>query len=144
TFIGLLGVLPHPLVHASFGHLLVNTVPLAILGGLIALRGPGELLELSVFVALAEGTVLWLFGHSGAVYVGASGLIVGYFGYLLARGWYERTPGSIVMAVAVLIVYGGLIWSVLPTHTAVAWESHLLGLLAGVLAARLEFRRPSR
>ena len=80
TLVGLIGVLVHPVLHASFGHLLVNTVPFAVLGGLVAMRGRDEFLELSLFVALVEGVALWLFGRSGAIYVGVSGLIFGYFG----------------------------------------------------------------
>ena len=143
TLIGLVGIPLHPVLHASFGHLLVNTFPFAVLGGLVAVRGVGEFLELSLFVVLVEGAILWLFGRSGAVYLGASGLVFGYFGYLVARGWYERATLSALVSVVVLLVYSGLIWGILPVRAAVAWESHLLGLVAGILAARLAFGRSS-
>ncbi len=71
-----------------------------------------------------------------AVHIGASGLVFGYFGYLVARGWYERKLGSILLAIAVIILYGGLILGVLPARGLVSWEGHLFGLIAGVLAAR--------
>ena len=78
---------------------------------------------------------MWLLGRS-AVHIGASGLVFGYFGYLVARGWYERRLGSILLAIAVIILYGGLILGVLPARGLVSWEAHLFGLIAGVLAAR--------
>ena len=36
---GLPGILTAPLVHASLAHLLANTAPLLILGGMVAIRG---------------------------------------------------------------------------------------------------------
>ena len=78
---------------------------------------------------------MWLLGRS-AVHIGASGLVFGYFGYLVARGWYERRFGSILLAIVVIILYGGLILGVLPARGLVSWEAHLFGLIAGVLAAR--------
>ena len=64
----------------------------------------------------------------------------GYFGYLVARGWYDRRVVSILIAVVVMVVYGGLIFGVLPTGGRVSWEGHLTGLIAGVLVAR--FAKP--
>jgi len=71
-----------------------------------------------------------------ALHIGASGLVFGYFGYLVARGWYERRLGSILLAVVVIVLYGGLIVGVLPARGLVSWEAHLFGLIAGILAAR--------
>jgi membrane associated rhomboid family serine protease len=69
--------------------------------------------------------------------VGASGLIFGYFGFLIARSWYERSVSSILIAVITIVLYGGILWGLLPTQTGVSWEVHLFGLLGGILAARL-------
>ena len=63
--------------------------------------------------------------------------VFGYFGYLVAAGWYDRKLGSILVAFAVIVLYGGLVVGVLPTVGFVSWEAHLFGLVAGVLAARL-------
>ena len=79
---------------------------------------------------------VWLMGRP-AIHVGASGLVFGYFGYLVASGWYDRKPGTILAAIAAVVLYGGLIFGVLPTQSFVSWEAHLFGLIAGVVAARL-------
>ena len=81
------------------------------------------------------GAGVWALGRP-AIHIGASGLVFGYFGYLVARGWYERKLGSILIAIAVIILYGGLIAGVIPARSLVSWEAHLFGLIAGVLAAR--------
>ena len=132
---GLAGIPLAPFLHGSFGHVISNSIPFLVLGGLIAFRGRQVLLRVSFIVIGVGGSGVWLLGRS-AVHIGASGLVFGYFGYLVARGWYERRLGSILLAIAVIILYGGLILGVLPSRGLVSWEAHLFGLIAGVLAAR--------
>ena len=134
---GLIGVPFSPFIHGSASHTLVNTVPFLVLGGLVALRGMRAFVSVSVFVILCGGAVVWLFGRA-SYHIGASGLIFGYFGYLVARGWYERSTGAILTALLALFLYGGLVWGVLPSRSFISWEGHLFGMLAGVLAARLQ------
>ena len=136
TEIGLRGIPLSPFLHGSFNHVLSNTIPFLILGGLVAFRGSQKLIGVSLFIIGVGGTGVWLLGRP-AFHVGASGLVFGYFGYLVAAGWYDRKLGSILAAFAVIVLYGGLVVVVLPTVGFVSWEAHLFGLIAGVLAARL-------
>ncbi len=136
---GLIGIPLSPILHGSFNHVLSNTIPFLVLGGLVGLRGGQKLVGISLFIIVAGGAGVWLLGRP-AIHVGASGLVFGYFGYLLAGGWYDRRPLSIIVAVAVFFLYGGLLFGVLPTVGFVSWEGHLFGLIAGVSAARM-FRR---
>lgn len=132
---GLLGVLTAPLVHGSFAHLAANTGPLLILGGMVAARGAAYYVTTTFAVAVLGGLGLWALGRNAA-HVGASGLVFGYFGLLVARGYYERSPRSIAAAAVVVVVYGGMLAGVLPRGDHVSWEAHLFGLLAGGLCAR--------
>ena len=134
--VSLRGILLAPLLHGSFSHLMSNTFPLLLLGGFVTLRGTKTLVGLSLFVVVLGGLLVWLVGRP-AIHIGASGLVFGYFGYLVAQGWYERSFVSIAVAVAVLLLYGGIIFGVLPQAGFISWEGHLFGLLAGVLAARM-------
>ncbi len=134
-FDGLSGVLGAPLVHGSFAHLAANTVPLLILGGLVAIRGVAYYVKATLAIVVLGGLGLWLFGRSTA-HVGASGLIFGYFGFLVARAYYERSLPSVVVAILVVVVYGGMIAGLLPQDEQISWEGHLFGLLAGGLCAR--------
>jgi len=68
-------------------------------------------------------------------------LIFGYFGLLVARGYYERSLQSIAVAIVVVVVYGGMVAGVLPRGDQVSWEAHLFGLLAGGLCARAALGR---
>lgn len=139
---GLPGILGAPLVHGSFAHLLANTFPLLVLGGMVAMRGAGYYLATTFPLVVFGGTGLWLAGRNAA-HIGASGLLFGYFGFLVARGYYERRPGSIAVSILVVAVYGGMIVGILPRDDHVSWEAHLFGLLAGILYARA-FRRRRR
>ncbi|MCP3918908.1 MAG: rhomboid family intramembrane serine protease [bacterium] len=133
--VGLRGIAFAPFLHADVEHLALNSVPLAILGWLVLLRGTGVFLRVSVSIAVLSGLGVWCFGRM-SYHIGASGLILGYFGYLVARGFYERSWGALLVAIVTAALYGGMVTSVFPSHPGVSWESHLFGLLAGVAAAR--------
>ena len=130
------GILLSPLLHGSFSHLMSNTFPLLLLGGFVTIRGAKTLIGVSLLVIVLGGLLVWIVGRP-AVHIGASGLVFGYFGFLVAQGWYERSIVSIVVAVGVLLLYGGIIFGVLPQSGFISWEGHLFGLIAGVLAARM-------
>ena len=137
TMEGLRGIPLSPLLHGDFGHLLSNTMPLLILGGLIAVRGRSNFLLVTVFIILAGGAGVWVAGRS-VLHIGASGLVFGYFGYLAARGVYERSILSIVVALAVIGVFGGgMLFGIWPVGARVSWEGHLCGLIAGIVAVWL-------
>lgn len=140
---GLEGIVFAPFIHGSFEHIAANTLPLLILGFLAAVRGTGRFLGASVIIILVSGVGVWLTAAPGSVTVGASGLILGYFGYLLARGLFDHALADIAIAVAVAIFYGTLIFAVLPAAEGVSWQAHLFGLIGGVIAAWIQ-RRPRR
>ncbi|MGH3318752.1 MAG: rhomboid family intramembrane serine protease [Streptosporangiaceae bacterium] len=126
-----------PFLHAGFVHLMANTIPLLVLGFLTALRGVGRLATVSLIVIVVGGAGVWLIAPPNTVTLGASILIFGYFGYLLARGIIDRRPGDIVVAVVVALLYGTMIFGILPGHPGVSWQGHMFGLIGGVLAAWL-------
>ena len=87
TLPGLAGIPLWPLLHGGFGHVLVNTGPFVVLGGLVILRGTRVFIRVSLCVLLVGGFLVWAVGRP-AYHIGASGIVFGYFGCLIARGWY--------------------------------------------------------
>ena len=138
-FDSLIGILGMPFVHGSWWHLISNTMPLLILGGIVMLRGVGYFGAVTFMTMLLGGILLWCFGRNAA-HIGASALAFGYLGFLVARGFYERSWQSIGVAALVVFLYGGMIWGVVPRDDGVSWEGHLFGLLAGMVVARAGFR----
>lgn len=139
---GLDGIVLMPLLHGSIGHALSNSLPLAVLGGLLALTARNKLVPATAIIVALGGIGVWVFGQPG-LHVGASGLIFGWFGFLVARGVVDRRPVPILVAVGVVLAYGAMIWGVLPGQPGVSWESHLFGAAAGVAAAILLRTQPS-
>lgn len=137
SFWGLFGILFAPLLHGSFTHLISNTVPLVVLGALIMQRKKRDLLTVSVLSALVGGLGIWLIAPAASVHIGASILVFGYLGYMLFRGYFERRLWPILGSVAVLLLYGGALFGVLPGRAGISWQGHLFGLLGGILAAKL-------
>jgi membrane associated rhomboid family serine protease len=140
---GLWGIIAAPFLHAGIAHLLANTVPFLVLGWLVALRGLRELGLVTLLVMLVGGGAVWLFGRPFSTHVGASGVIFGYLGFLLARGVIERSAQAIILSLVALVLYGGALWGVIPGSSRISWESHLFGFLSGILAARV-LRSPRR
>lgn len=140
---GLSGVVLAPFLHGGFGHLLANTVPLLVLGALVALAGLARVLAVTAIVTLVGGIGTWLVAPASTVHLGASILVFGYAAYLVARGFFDRRLGSLAVGVVVAVVYGsGLLLGLLP-RPGVSWQGHLFGALGGLLAARL-LSRPRR
>jgi membrane associated rhomboid family serine protease len=143
TVRGLPGVLVHPLVHGSWTHLLSNTVGLLVLGGMVMLREPRDFWIVSGLSLVIGGIGIWLFGRAGP-HIGASGIVFGYFGYLLLTGWFDRRVGAIVLSVLTFLVWGRLLLGLSPLQRGISWEGHLFGLAGGVLGAWLRPRRKRR
>ena len=137
TVAGLTGILLAPFIHGGFPHLMANTVPFVLLGGLVLLGGARLFRAVTAFVVLAGGLGVWLIGWRGSVHIGASGLIFGYLGFLMTRGFLERSLPWMLLAVVLIVAYGGLLAGVLPFQPGISWQSHLCGFLAGIGAARM-------
>lgn len=136
TVAGLVGILFAPLLHGGFLHLISNTVPWLIAGGLIVTSDIGEYVVVVAATWLAAGLGAWAFGADGSVHVGASGVVFGFFGYLLIRGWLRRSIAGIAISIALASTYGlVMLLSALPTQAGISWQSHAFGLIGGVLAA---------
>ena len=123
-----------PFIHASWGHLLNNLLALIPLSALCLLRSVRFYLWNSLFIIVVTGLLTWLIGRS-AYHVGASGWVFGLFGLNIGLAWFDRKPSNILAALLVMLCYGGLVAGILPTTRGVSFESHLSGLVAGVVCA---------
>jgi membrane associated rhomboid family serine protease len=135
TVEGLIGILFAPFLHASIGHLAMNTVSLVLLGGILMLRDRRDFWVVSAIGAVGSGLGAWLLGGPGTVHIGLSGVLFGYLGFLMARGVFERSLGAIALSALVTWLFGSMVWGVLPLAVGISWQAHLFGFLSGVVAA---------
>ena len=141
TAYGLTGIVMAPFLHADLQHLLANTIPFAIFGAVILLRGVRAFLFVVLVSATVSGLGTWLFGAPNSQHIGASGVVFGFLGYLLIRAAYDRRVSSALIALAVAVVYGvTFLTSLMPAH-GISWTGHVFGFIGGVTSARLRYRR---
>jgi membrane associated rhomboid family serine protease len=136
--VGRLGdIFTAPFLHGSWQHIEGNSVPLFVLGVAAAYRGLLRFLAATVIIAIVSGLAVWFFQSGNSVTIGASGIIFGYFGYVLVRGIVDRN----LLDLGVGILAGAAYWSILqvaiPGTPGISWLAHLGGLIGGVLAAWL-------
>lgn len=129
-----------PFIHGSWAHLFNNLVGLGIFSALCLLRGTAFYLRSSFIIITVSGLLVWLLGRN-AIHIGASGWVFGLWSLSIAMAWFERRFINIVIAVFVVVFYGGMVLGVLPGDPRVSFESHLFGALTGIGCAYFAGKR---
>jgi membrane associated rhomboid family serine protease len=129
------GIFTAPFLHASFAHLIANTIPFVFMGVIIALHGAKRLALVTLIVIVVGGIGTWLIAPSNAPTIGASGVVFGYATYLLVRGLFDRSVLEVFVGIVVGVIWGGALISSLVPHYGVSWQGHVCGGIGGVVAA---------
>lgn len=130
---GLIGIPFAPIWHGNFTHLLFNSVPLFFLGLFIMSLSVKVFFYATIIITVLSGLGVWCIGRKG-IHIGASGLIAGYFGFVLSMAYQNPTFVSFFCAAIALYYFGGILFSLFPTDQKTSWEGHLTGFLSGILA----------
>ncbi|GKQ36181.1 rhomboid family intramembrane serine protease [Streptomyces sp. A012304] len=141
------GTLPHiltaPFLHWNWAHIESNSGPLFVFGFLAAYRGVARFFGLSLLVAVTSGLAVWLFEGRAVDTVGASGLVFGYFGYVVVRGLFDRHLIDTLIGLVMAASFAYLLTVAVPGTPGVSWLGHLGGLAGGLVGAWLfRDRRP--
>jgi len=112
-----------PFLHFSWDHIEGNSGPLFVFGLLAAYRGVKKFLGVTLIVAVTSGLGVWLFQGGNELTVGASGLIFGYFGYVLSRGLFDRNLIDALAAVVMALSYAYILTVAVPGAPGVSWIS---------------------
>lgn len=128
---GLPGIFFAPLLHANFNHLFFNCVPLVVLSNFILINGLNYFLIVTLLITVLSGIAVWCFAKPG-VHVGASGLITGYWGFLISNIYEEASLTTIILGLISLYYFAGIFLGIFPREKGVSWEAHLFGLMAGL------------
>jgi membrane associated rhomboid family serine protease len=132
---GLPGILFSPFLHGNFTHLFFNSIPFFMLTDLLLTEGKPIFYSVSIEVIVLSGILVWLFGKRG-IHIGVSSLIMGYFGYLLGKAYFQFNATTIIVAGLCLYYFGGLFLALFPSvKKNISWEGHVFGFLSGIFAA---------
>ena len=134
TIDGLKGILFSPFIHKDFTHLINNSYPILILGGMLFAIYRKIAIQLFVWLYFIAGFWLWIIGRP-SFHIGASGFIYALASFLLVSGIIRKNPRLTAVSMLVIFLYGSMIWGLLPTKGAISWEGHLSGFIAGILVA---------
>ena len=140
---GLFGIGAAPFLHLGFPHLIANTGALLVLGALVLLTSP-YFWMVTVSVTLFGGLGVWLTGDPHTVVIGASGLVYGYAAYLVGLGIFRRSVPNLLVALLVVLLYGGFVFGVLPGQAGISWQGHLFGAVVGFAMARWHAKNAPR
>jgi membrane associated rhomboid family serine protease len=136
TWHGLLGIFWAPLLHANGEHLLSNALILMVLANMVAFNGQDALVVVTCFVVVVGGLLTWCFGRK-ALHIGASGVAMGYFGFVLIHAYHQPGVMSVGVACVALYYFSSLLMQLTPTGRHDSWEGHAFGFMAGLLASQV-------
>jgi membrane associated rhomboid family serine protease len=129
-------ILTAPFLHFGWTHIEGNSGPLFIFGFLAAYRGLAKFAAVTVVVVLTSGLAAWFFEPAGSVGAGASGVVFGYFGYIMVRGLFDRHVIDVIIG-AVMALCFAYQFSVLLPHQGIGWQAHVGGIVGGVASGWL-------
>ncbi len=129
------GILAAPFLHVDIQHLTANSGVLFILVAVSLSYSRAQTLKAVLIIGLLGGGMVWLLGRGGTVHIGASGIIFGLIGYLMCLGFFRRSWKAVMISLAITILYGGVLYSLLIYVPGVSWSGHLFGFISGVVAA---------
>ena len=127
----LIFILTAPFLHADIQHFFSNIITLCVFALLTMQFGQKKFFIVSVLLIVSTGVLVWLFART-AYHLGASGVIYGYFGYLVLAGFLSKKISLTMISLFVAVFYGAMVWGVLPSRPYISWEAHLFGFVSGV------------
>lgn len=133
---GMIGIISAPFIHSDWQHLMTNSLPMLMLVSIIMVFYKRVAYPSYMIITVLTGFLVWLFARD-AYHVGASGVVYGLVAFVAWTGIFRRNLKSIILALVILVMYGGYFHGIIPNKEGVSWESHLFGGMAGIFTAFL-------
>jgi membrane associated rhomboid family serine protease len=134
TVLGLRGILFSPFIHGDSKHLLNNSVPLVVMLGSLYYFYHKIATKVLVLGIVITGLLTWSIARP-ANHIGASGVIYFLVSFIFFSGILRKYYRLIALSLAVVFLYGSMVWYVLPVEDSISWEGHLSGFLTGIIFA---------
>ncbi len=132
---GLWGIVCAPFLHRDYEHITANTIPVFVLTLVLLFFYENLAFRVWTLSTLMGGFLIWLFARGESYHIGASGVIFSLLGFILASGVVRKSFKSLLVAIPIFLIYGGVMWGIFPNSPDVSWEAHLFGLISGVALA---------
>jgi membrane associated rhomboid family serine protease len=126
-----------PFLHFSWAHIEGNSGPLFIFGFLAAYRGVRRFLGVTALIMVGGGLGAWFTEAPNTVGAGASGVVFGYFGYIIVRGVFDRHGIDIVIGMVMALCFAYQFSVLVPGTQGISWQAHLFGFLSGIVGGWL-------
>ena len=98
-------------------------------------------LKVLLYGILMSGLITWIIGRD-SFHIGASSLIYVLVSFIFFKGMMTQYYRLMALSLAVVMLYGGMIWYVFPeVDKEISWEGHLAGLISG-FAFAIIFKTP--
>ena len=123
-----------PFLHSTPSHLMANLFPLLLFMWLTMQWGKRTFILTTFSALIIGGLGVWIFGRH-AMHIGASGMVYGYFGFLVLAGFKSNRVKYLIISLLVAALYGGMLIGLFPTSRFISFEYHLFGFLGGLFAA---------
>lgn len=124
------------ILHADFNHLFYNSPPLLCMTALLFAQSITQGISIIISISIFKSLLVWIIARRG-IHIGASGLIVGLFFYLLFQGYHNPGISQVITAFILLYYFGSLLFSIFPSDLLTSFEGHLSGMISGITIAYL-------
>ena len=136
TFKGLRGVIFSPFIHSDIKHLFNNSIPLLAMLWSLYYFYSKIANKVLIIGLLATGLLTWSFARP-SYHIGASGMVYMLVSFIFFSGIFRKFYRLIALSLAVVFLYGSMIWYIFPVEERISWEGHLSGFLVGLIFAIL-------
>ena len=131
---GLVGVFMGPLIHGGWAHISANSISILTLMSLLFYAYRKISKEVFTWIYFSSGVYVWIFARS-SYHIGASGVVYGLIGFIILAGILSKNIRLIAISLLVIMVNAGFLWGIFPLEEGISWESHLSGLIIGLILA---------
>ncbi len=135
------GIFTFPFLHSGISHLLSNSSSFIVLGSLLFYFYNDKAFPVFIWSYLLSGIFTWIIGRSN-IHIGSSAMIYAFAGYLFTAGVISKNVQHMAISLIVVFIYGSMIWGIFPQQSAISWEGHLSGLVAGIILANIYRPKP--
>lgn len=140
-----ISIFTSPFFHGNMTHLMGNTLPFIISAWFVLLAGERNFFVVTPIIMIVGGIAEMIFSQRSVI--GMSGVVLGYFGYVVSVGLFTRNFAFVIFGgiflMLVILFYeapgiykgSGIVNVIVPTASHISKSGHFFGFVGGLIAA---------